>query len=223
MTEGSGYFRIKMGGVLNRIYFRPYTSDTPLIHSIFLWEKEYDVDVDADRFDAVLDLGANIGLFCILFANRFPGKKILAVEPESDNYKLLKKNTQKDTNIVTEKCGIWWRRSNLKLFDHGSNYGFTVAEAKSDDERDLIGVDIDNLCRKFDISGNLLVKMDIEGTEKNLFEHIGDAQWINRTSYLIVEIHDKEESDLYKNICNEMNKRGYTKTVKGENVVFSKI
>ena len=42
-----------------------------------------------------IDAGANIGLTSIYFANKFPNAKIVALEPEIDNYIILQKNIQK--------------------------------------------------------------------------------------------------------------------------------
>jgi len=38
----------------------------------------------------IVDAGANIGLVSILFANKYPNAKIIAIEPENSNFEMLK-------------------------------------------------------------------------------------------------------------------------------------
>src|SRR5262245_30159398 len=40
----------------------------------------------------IIDIGANIGIATRLFAAQYPGCRIMAVEPDRDNYALLQKN-----------------------------------------------------------------------------------------------------------------------------------
>lgn len=211
------------------LYYRSCTSDVLLVESIFVVTKEYDIPLDSEKFDAILDLGANIGLFSILYAERFKGKRIIAIEPEQENYQMLQKNTKAyQDSLITVQSGIWWRPANLELIDRGDSWSFMVKEASQNvwggnkTSITMPGIDIDSLCERFHIAGNLLVKMDIEGTEKEIFEHIRDTKWLDRTAYLIMEIHDDDGTELYKNICGEMKKRGYWMSENGENIVFER-
>ena len=211
-------------GMRHNIFYRPHTSDVPLILSIFAGVREYDIPADPSTFDAILDLGANIGLFSILYAYRYPGKKIVAVEPESENFRIMQKNVDNgQISVFTEKAGMWYRRSDLRVIDHGNNWAFSVEEVAGEEckESDIVkGIDIDSLCEKYELKGSLLIKMDIEGSERQIFEHIGEARWLDRTAVLMMEIHDRPEGDLFRLICDTMGERGFKKTERGENVVF---
>ena len=88
------------------LYYRIDTTDVPLIASILLGSKEYDIPLDASRFDCVLDLGANIGLFTVLYSNMYPNKKFIAVEPEEKNYTILSLNTKGYQNVKIENLSI---------------------------------------------------------------------------------------------------------------------
>lgn len=211
-------------GMRHKIFYRPHTSDVPLILNIFVGVKEYDIPVDPAKFDAILDLGANIGLFSILYAYRFPGKKVVAVEPESENFRILQKNVENgQISVFTEKAGMWYRKSDLRVIDHGNNWAFSVEEIDQEDRQvpDAVkGIDIDSLCDKYELKGGLLIKMDIEGSERQIFEHIGEAKWLDRTAVLIMEIHDRPEGELFRLICDTMGERGFKRTERGENIVF---
>lgn len=230
------FFKYKIKGISNRqkrikclhlkndnnqtVYYRTNSSDIPLVHSILVWNGEYNVEIDESKFDAILDLGANIGLFSLQYCLRFPGKRLVAVEPEQDNYAIAEKNLTGFPRVDIVKSGIWWKPSKLKVENHGTDWSFTVREADETDY-DTIGIDIDTICKKFGIENDrLFVKMDIEGTEEILFDHIDHAEWIDRTNYLIMEIHGDEKSDLYKKICMVMEKKGFNYTSRGENTFF---
>lgn len=202
------------------VYYRTNSSDIPLVHSILVWKGEYNVEVDPTKFDVILDLGANIGLFSVLYSLKYPGKRLIAVEPESNNAGIARLNLEKNKDSKLIQAGIWWRKSNLKIENHGTDWSYTVYET-TEDNFDVTGIDIDTICDENGISeSSLFVKMDIEGTEKILFEHIESAKWIDRTKYLVMEIHGTEDTELYKNICMEMKKRGFMYQTRGENTFF---
>jgi FkbM family methyltransferase len=116
----------------------------------------------------VIDIGANIGYYTLLFA-KLVGKegKVYAFEPEPNNLHLLKKNieinnyqnviieqkavsdTTKNVNLFTAKQGIGEHRINFSWF---GNNGIEVKAIKLDD---YINEKID------------FIKIDIEGAEYN--------------------------------------------------------
>ena len=89
-------------------YLRIPSFDVVTFEHVFL-RQEY-------RFDAktsprtIVDAGANIGLSSIYFSNRFPGAKIIAIEPEDGNFEMLKRNTMPYDNIIAVQSpeGCWW-------------------------------------------------------------------------------------------------------------------
>src|SRR5215204_1252324 len=40
----------------------------------------------------IIDGGANIGLTAVFFANKYPKSEIVAIEPEEENFEMLRKN-----------------------------------------------------------------------------------------------------------------------------------
>ena len=117
----------------------------------------------------VLDLGANIGYYTLMFA-KLVGKngKVFAFEPDPTNFKLLKKNVKVNgyKNVVLVNKAISNKNGKLKLFLGGTNFaGHRIYDSK--DGRKFIeihSVRLDdyfkNKCNKVDF-----IKMDIEGSE----------------------------------------------------------
>ncbi len=66
----------------------------------------------------ILDIGANIGAFTIVAARLFPDAKVIAVEPEPSNSKLLRKNIalNKLTNVEVIECAVSNKVGEAELF-----------------------------------------------------------------------------------------------------------
>lgn len=122
------------------IYIRPYTSDIELLVDMLYCkaaEGKYEYEIDwKDKVNtpsAIIDAGANIGIFSIIYTKIFPDAKIIAFEPEETNFQMLVKNTQKFENIICEKAGIWCRDAYLQVVPRDTGkWGFCVKEVSAD-------------------------------------------------------------------------------------------
>ncbi|MBQ7477162.1 MAG: FkbM family methyltransferase [Selenomonadaceae bacterium] len=89
-----------------------------------LVKKFYDVDDSSGLF---LDLGANIGTTGIYFTKKFaPNLKLLAFEPDPENFKLLRVNlilNDADENSVVENFGLGEVESEMELYHVIDNPG----------------------------------------------------------------------------------------------------
>ena len=103
----------KLKGIKSKLFLRTGSSDYEVFKQIFL-ENQYDVKYKAPP-GVIVDCGANIGLASIYFANKYPSAKIIAIEPEKDNFELLKLNTGEYTNIIPVNNGIWNKKANLEI------------------------------------------------------------------------------------------------------------
>src|SRR6059058_2841884 len=96
---------LHLPGVLHPVYIRAQSSDEYTFQQIFI-NKEYDFPYNGQP-QTLIDVGANIGLAAVYFANRFPGCQIICLEPEPGNLALLKKNTEMYPNIKCLQAGLW--------------------------------------------------------------------------------------------------------------------
>lgn len=218
------------------IYLRLFSRDLEFFESIFIgsfngneFVGEYDFDIG--DVDEIMDLGANIGLFSILYAIRFPQKKIVALEPEENNYKQLVLNTKQFNNVKCINAGVWYRNHSVKVFPsrvpiHGdksySDGAFYIGECDKNDSDASVGYSIEHIAQE-QFMNNYMVKMDIEGAEYEIF-HDGDLKWINNTPLVVMETHEWLLPDLHVDelVDKTMKKYGYVKTQLGENRIFRK-
>jgi FkbM family methyltransferase len=140
----------------------------------------------------IVDAGANIGLASIFFANRYPEARIIAVEPDSSNYEILRKNIAPYSNIVAVRAALWDENEDVNLVDPGAGqtaYQTQDRPAVPDLPLQVVpGITLDKLMSDFNIRFIDLLKIDIEGSEKEVFER--SSSWISSVGVIAIEIHD---------------------------------
>ncbi len=194
-----------MFGMNNRkLYFRKNNSDPAVIKQIFERKdynlgallrakdinNEYLTIINNQQTPLIIDCGANIGASSIWFHSLFPKSKIIAIEPDKDSFELLVKNTF-DLPITPIHAAI----SNISgrgiLVDGGngawSNY------IANENQPDLKGqdtqiLDMKSILKQEANNKPFLVKIDIEGGEKQLFE--SNTEWFDQFYLAIIELHD---------------------------------
>lgn len=181
------------------IHLRLRTTDVALCREILI-RRQYECLL-AQPPRVIVDAGANIGLASLFFARRYPDARVIAIEPESSNYAMLLKNTAPYPNIVAVRAALWNRDTELDLVDLGSGHtNFQTAEAAGDKKGSVISkvraMTIDRLMAEFDINTIDLLKLDIEGAEKELFE--GPLDWVRRVGVFAVELHERLRPGLAK-------------------------
>ena len=116
----------------------------------------------------VLDLGANIGFYTLLFAN-LVGKegRVFAFEPEPNNFSALEKNVKLNgfTNTTLVKRAVSDKTGKTDLFISESMGRHTIYNTKN--VRKIIKIEsvaLDDFLEKYP-KGIDFIKMDIEGAE----------------------------------------------------------
>ncbi|WP_047547850.1 FkbM family methyltransferase [Psychroserpens sp. Hel_I_66] len=216
--------KIYIPGYKNPIYLRSDTSDFATFRQVFV-AKEYDIDFDFEP-NVIIDAGANVGLAAIYFANRFPNANIYSIEPEFTNIELLKKNVSPYEYVRFLPMALH-HTSNLTLniIDEGiGKWGF-VTKAHDDivDANNIVG-SVNTICLNEIMDNNNIelidiLKVDIEGAEKFLFEK-NYERWLPKTRCVIVELHDRWYPGCKESVFNAMNAYNFKHYEKGENVIF---
>jgi len=171
------------------ILMRVKTSDVPTFEEIFV-NGEYDFDIPFE-INTIIDAGANVGYSAILFAQKYPKAKIISIEPEDSNFKILKENTVKYPQITVIKAGLWGKKEFLKVSNPDITYHkWGVRVEKGDQQKGIESITIPEIMKILGTETIDLLKLDIEGSEKEVFEHNPD-EWLPKSKFLIVELHEK--------------------------------
>jgi len=186
---------VSVSGIKHPLHLRFRTTDVSLLSDILL-HGEYDWEFPKSP-RVIVDAGANIGLACIFFANRYPEAKIVAIEPEESNYEMLRKNTACYPNVVPILGALWKDNKDLCLLDNGAGeWGFRTEEQSEPCNRKegkyVFGVTLDKLMADHNLSQIDILKIDIEGAEREVFE--SSSRWINKVGAIVVELHDQQKA-----------------------------
>lgn len=173
------------------VHLRLRTTDVALCREILI-RGQYECDLTHPP-RVIVDAGANIGLASVFYANKYPDARIIAIEPEKSNYAMLVKNTACYPNVTTVQAALWNRNTEIELVDRGSGHtAFQTREGAAAPTPDAVSkvraMTVDRLMDEFDIDAIDLLKIDIEGAEKELFD-APDA-WIRRTGVMAIEVHE---------------------------------
>lgn len=171
---------------------RTHTSDIPVLMECLVRGEFCALDVE--NVMTIIDAGANIGASSIAFAKRYPLARVIAIEPERDNFDILKFNTQSYPNIELVRGALLAEAGEVSLFSRGTGpWGFSVVrgnllQAKEFHEQ-VVAISVTDVVQSFNLTGIDILKMDIEGAECEVFEHAGP--WLDHVRVIIVELHDR--------------------------------
>jgi len=157
----------------------------------------------------IVDAGANIGTETLRFRFFHPSATIIAVEAAKSNYDLLVKNIDADPAIHPVNAGLHSRACKLAVRNAGhSNESFRVVELPPDaEDYDVVGTTIPELMRTYRLDRIDILKLDIEGAEKSVFDATADA-WIGQVKALIFECPDADAPGTTAQIFDVLKRNG---------------
>lgn len=213
--EINNFEQIHLIFLQDKLWVRNNSTDMKVFVEIFVFE-EYNIDLKI-KPKIIIDAGSNIGLSSIYFAHKYPNAKVLAIEPDPDNFKQLIKNTLKYDRIETLEGAIWNKTGNLDITGTDA-WNFIV---QPDNNGEIRGYTLDYIMEKFKIDTIDLLKIDIEGSEAALFES-GYTNWLNKTKVMIIEIHDWINLKSSKNLFKAISGFNFTCRVQNNLLVFQR-
>ena len=191
LTGKKPLFKKHLAGIRHPIYVRVCTTDPTVLRQVF-WERQYDQSLPLAP-KVIVDAGANIGLSAVFFANKYPDCKIIAIEPEENNFQVLKMNVAPYPQIEPVQAALWNEDGQISLFDPGlGNHGFQVGRSNGKDHgcsNSVPAVSVGSLLKRPGFAPIDLLKIDIEGAEKEVFEN--SAAWIGQVNGIMAELHDR--------------------------------
>ena len=182
-----------------RIFLRTYAGDIDIFYEIF-YRKIYELPLISNK-EVIIDAGANVGFAALYFLHHLPGSNIYCIEPDPENFKFLQKNLQSeiDKGIVklflaalSDKDGF------LNLRKSRFKYNTGVTEQRAENSIKVIAYTVTTFLKKFNIEKVNLFKIDIEGSEENIFK--ADVFWLTNVGEVLIELH----SEAIKIMCFEI-------------------
>ena len=215
--------KLHVPGIKTLVAFRPDTSDVPTFIQIFI-AKSYAL-LTQIPVRLIVDGGANVGYASLFFANQFPQAQIVAIEPDGDNFTVLRENTWYYPNIRLIQAGIWNKPGELNLVTHDDSkkwlghWGVRVEESAESGKSGVKAITIDEILQSTGRKYIDILKLDIEGAEKEVFSD-NYASWLSRTNILVIELHDRFKAGCTEVVSAAIRQFDFTEYQKGENTFF---
>lgn len=146
---------------------------------------------------AILDVGANIGVFSLAAAKRFPEAAIYAFEPNPDAYSRLVRNLDLNGagNATPVNHAVYSMSGTVGFSAEGSTSSGFIADGGTLTVQTLT---LDDFCPRNGISGVSLLKIDVEGAEVEVLR--GALKTLRITDRLVAECHSSALADLVEGL-----------------------
>ncbi|WP_405848751.1 FkbM family methyltransferase [Streptomyces sp. NBC_01518] len=193
-----------------RVRIRRNQSDLLILWQVFLKRfyelgVHYRLDRDIDTLDTIVDLGGNTGLAASYFTARYRPRTLLTVEPIPQNLAVLRHNAT--------LSGLDWKIEPAAVAGESGTAEFTVSAfwdtctavpAVADLRRTrpyrlenvlarpnvrVPARTVDELLTKHGIDHVDLLKVDVEGSEAEVFSQV--QPWMEQVERIVLEVHDK--------------------------------
>ena len=173
------------------IYLRTATTDVYVAASCLI-SKEF-AGFKCDNPSVIINAGAHIGIASVWFAQKYPNAKIIAIEPDRDNYEMMRRNAENYKNVITIHAALWSSRGKRELLDRQTGtWGYTIADTENVTKSTGQMVDcvsIPSLMDEYNFKFIDLLKLDIEGSEKEVLE--SSSAWMKNVGAIMIELHDR--------------------------------
>jgi FkbM family methyltransferase len=135
----------------------------------------------------IVDLGANIGLTTLFLACRFPAARHICVEPNPFNVAILRQNLSfLEERLDVVEAAVSEQSGRAAFDDTSWTWGGHLVDTGLS-TRSVVCTTVDELMTTLGIQTIDILKVDIEGAEKQMFAH--RPSWLASVRCVIVELH----------------------------------
>jgi FkbM family methyltransferase len=172
----------------HKVYLRIDTSDFCAYKDVLiLRSKSYDPSIPNFSPKTIIDVGAHIGMASILFAQKYPTARIIAIEPEASNFASLVRNTAPYRTITPVQAALWRTDGEIAIGSSRAHPKGAYQVVENGPQR-ARAITMDTVMTETGISSIDLLKLDIEGAEIEVFE---SCPWIKNVHVIAIELHDR--------------------------------
>jgi len=205
-TSSSLLITIRVSGIAceaftpnSTIFVRSMSSDVTVFFDVYTkWEFKFIQHIMTSDPLRILDLGGNCGMTAKYFASFYPESKVVVVEPDPKNYKILRLNTAHLPNVFAEHGSVGIE-SNMTFaavqHNKAGHWGTGVVPSGVVSESVVPILTIPFIMAKFSWQSLDYVKIDIEGSERGMCSQLlkGDSGWLHKlVGCLSIELHDRK-------------------------------
>lgn len=173
----------------------------------------------------ILDAGANLGFSAVYFASRYPAAQICAVEAQRDNFEQLRRHCEPYPNITCLHAALSSRHGELYIANSQARLdAFQVTGSTTGGGEPVPGITVSDVMERMGWSTISLLKMDIEGSEQDVFGS-NYQPWLDKVAVFAIEVHDSKELQASREVFAALSQlpAGYRLRPRGENLVVENL
>lgn len=166
----------------------------------------------------MIDAGSNVGYVTAYLQQFLKFDKIICIEPSKSNIEILSRNIEaldcSNNSVILEKALAATENLNFNIennFRDGKDWSLTTKESI---EGNVQGVTIKAIIEENNLKFITLLKIDIEGAERFIFNAKNDLSFLKITKIIAIEIHD--EFDIRDTIYTILKQNGFYLFESGE-------
>lgn len=217
LRTSNNYYFVNASFLTHPIKLRNNYSDKAIFFQVY-HEKQYELyNIDFEDVKTIIDGGANVGIASVYFANKFKDAEIISIEPEENNFNLLKENTLPYQHIECLQAGIWNKNESIYINNPDALAAGFMVETNRKEGKHLEGITIDEIMKLKNWHQIDILKMDIEGAELEVFSG-KDLAWLGKTKLLIIELHDFYKANCTRTFFNAISTMRYDAYFHHENI-----
>lgn len=173
------------------------TQDFHIFHRIFLRD-EYRLRRAEARWDCVVDLGGNVGLFALRASQ--VANRVISYEPFPGNVEQFRRNTRAWPEVELVPEAVADKSGTLRLYRpqgdglSGLHSAYRDAPNLSDAFDDVPAITLDLLFERHQVAECQLLKIDVEGAEYDILYAASDAAFA-RIRRIYGEYHNVRPED----------------------------
>jgi FkbM family methyltransferase len=183
---------VRYAGFPDPVFLRLTSSDISVASEVLEREEYGAVGQMSIADDAtIVDLGGNIGLATIYFTKRFLRSRVLIVEPDQDNCRMIELNCNRlkaEGRLTLQRAFAADQDGEAGLVSCGEDLGYRMGDMPLDGSGRISALSMPTLLDRAHFDIVHLLKCDIEGAEELLFRDCGG--WIGRVRNMVVEVHE---------------------------------
>ncbi len=218
-----GEARIYLRPIKREVVIRRKTTDLSCLEKVFIADEYRSPFQLAPQ--VIVDAGANVGMATLFFARQYPYARIVAIEPEPLNFEMLKKNCEGMSNVTLLKSALWSDSCNVRIANPSAEaWAFSVTDqtSEADGLATVSTITIADILRRMNTDHIDLLKLDIEGSELQLFSK-GADKWLGRVRHIVVELHDRYVPGCAQAFYSALMSRRFVQELRGENIFIKMI
>jgi FkbM family methyltransferase len=169
------------------IHLRTFSGDLFVLFEV-LCDNVYNIPesiLPPNTVRVILDCGGNVGITALYLASKYPDARIYSIEPDAENFALLSSNTKCEPRIIPIRAAVVGRPASNVRFTKGAQAWANKVSGNEEGEC-VPAVTIAEICARWNLPHVDLLKMDIEGAEREVFK---EGRFLDCVSFVIAELH----------------------------------